>query len=245
MRNQRPDSRGQLSGWWQFRLPALVLFLLGLLTLGLGYWQATWVQGTELNTRTWELRDFSFRRDPFSNYQLSGVTHSAPPNMGAWTSFPRAQSAKLDATIANYFRPAPEYAAPPRWDLVSISERSTTAAGANIVVELLDAYDRDYSPFWPNWSSAHPAQAAILWPAAQDLVALELYAKLPRIFELALLDSPQFSELVAEQVQEAVVVHCQQLVESGNVQDARTAAQIGLGYGPRAELEALLKADNP
>ncbi|MCA9159488.1 MAG: hypothetical protein KDA72_14230, partial [Planctomycetales bacterium] len=56
--------------------PVILSTILGLSVLGLGYLQATYVSGIELNSHTWEQRVFSFRRDPFTGVQLGGVRHN-------------------------------------------------------------------------------------------------------------------------------------------------------------------------
>lgn len=168
--------------------------------LGLGYMQATYISGIELNSHTWEQRVFSFRRDPFTGSQLGGVRHNAPVRIDFWTSIANPRAKKLDPAIQAHFNGTTTE--PVRWDLVRIDDSQLPADRASILVDLLEATGPSSDAFWPSWSTLHPKRAAVLWPAVQQLVAHDLYTQLPQLFTEALLEnSPEeFSNSVGQLV---------------------------------------------
>lgn len=184
--------------------PLLLVGILGLMVAGLVYVKATYVSGIELNSHTWEQRTFSFRRDPFTGTQLGGVQHNAPVGIDFWTTIPDPRAKLVDPAIAAHLTSSPS--TPLRWDLVSLDGSLLPGGRASILVNLLDANDRDFDPFWPKWSSDHPRRAAVLWPAVQQLVAFDQYHRLPDLFTEALLENSleEFSSSVGQLVQQAL-----------------------------------------
>lgn len=232
------------SQWWRrVRLPTILIGLLFLIILGLIYFQAALVVGTELNAHTWQVRQFSFRRDPFTNTQLSGISYSTPKYLAAWHDTPDQQFATPNSKISKYLnlssRPAE------RWDLIQVSSSTSSPGQASILIDLLQARDYQYDEVWPKWTTDNPGKAKILWPAVQDLVALELYAKLPRAFELTRVASSleEFQSAVVDYVQSTVLEHCQRLTDQGKFVQAVDAARIALNYNDHDELQAIVDAD--
>lgn len=220
--------------WW------LLSGLLGVLLLLAVYCFLMGVRGTELNPHTFEIRRFSFRRDPFTNYQLSGIRYLSY-NDGCWSSgAANAKSSQVDPSIKLHLSSSNWL--PQRWDLIQISDDNGPGGGANVLIELLNARDPNYDLFWPKWSIEHPSRAAEIWPAAQLLVEFRLYAKLPQVLELALLDN-SLTELKASltnTIQSALVEHCNQLKKTGDSDQLLIAAQAGLQYGDNRQLQDLL-----
>jgi hypothetical protein len=226
--------------WWRgIRIPAIIFFVFALLALGLGYFQSTLVTGTELNTATWELRDFSFRRDPFSNIQLTGISRTASKQFDSWVSTAPAPTAKISPSIAKYLKARTNA----RWDLVRLGGSVSSTGGATILVDSLEARSQG-GEFWPKWSSDHPNRANLLWPAVQDLVEFGLYAQLPKCLELAMIDSTlaDFKHALEREVQSCLLVLCRRLKAQGHADDASIAARVGLNYGHSSELQAFCDA---
>jgi hypothetical protein len=201
------DKRDWKSRFLQFRFPAI---LVGVLTIGflfLAYLQFTLVTGVELNKRNWNLREFSFHRDPFTNFQFRGIIYGAPKQFNPWSANPVALQADLDPQIAKYLQAGSETGQSPNipssaredWDLVDLRSRSPHG-DARILVDILRANDSRLDPFWPIWSKNNPTKAAIFWPAARDLVHCSLYQSLPELFELALVQTSdaQFKRLITK-----------------------------------------------
>ncbi len=155
--------------------------------LGLGYMQATYVSGIELNSHTWEQRAFSYRRDPFTGKQLGGVRHNAPVRKDFWTTIANPRARMLDPAIHAYF--SSTTMEPVRWDLIRLDDSLSPPDRASILVDLIEADDSTGNAFWPGWSMLYPKRAAILWPAAQQLVAQDRYPELPRLFAEALAEN--------------------------------------------------------
>lgn len=180
--------------------------IVGLLVIGLIYYRTTYVSGLELNSHTWEQRVFSLRRDPFTGWQLGGVRYNAPVHTTMWTTVENPRAKKMGASILKYFGPQP--VAPPRWDLVRLDDSRLPGARASILVGLLDTLDHQQQPLWPSWTRLHPERAAVLWPAAQRLVAANQYTWLPQLFEQAMLENSteDFSRVAGQLVASALDV---------------------------------------
>ena len=203
----RPTPNLNRSRPWRprrFGWSVILSIILGLSILGLGYLQATYVSGIELNSHTWEQRVFSFRRDPFTGSQLGGVRHNAPVQIDFWASIANPRAKKLDTAIQTHFKGQPT--APVRWDLIRMDDSPVPGARASILVDLLEASDQRSVAFWPTWSTLHPQRAAVLWPATQQLVARDLYTQLPELFSEALLENSteEFSSSAGQLVQTAL-----------------------------------------
>lgn len=211
-----------------------------LLIVFAAYYFASFVSGTELNTRTWDLRKFSFRRDPFTNYQLSGITHASSNSLAPWSSYPTKLRCEIDPLIRKHLLTSAD--TEERWDLVSIDGNQVSDGDAQILVSLLRTRDFKYDDFWPQWTGKHPAKAAILWPAAQDLTSLHLYSKLPTLLETALLESTddEFERVVHETMQACLLDACNRLEKMKLSEQAANVARVGLTYGDNPLLQSFL-----
>lgn len=229
-------SSGWRRRWRSARLPSLIGGLLGLLVIIAAYFHATSVSGIELNAATWELREFSFRRDPFTNRQWTGIRHSAPLHFPLWSSGTGQTTAKLDPTI----RPLLRNRVAARWDLVELQGRRTGPAA--ILTESLGAYTKNFDYAWTRWTSDHPRKAALLWPAIHTLVELEAYPWLPSLFELALLPASveDFRVALSEEMQKLLLDYCRQLTLRGEVLKVKAAAEAGNSYGKHPAFEEFL-----
>lgn len=165
----------------------IATMFVGLLLIGVIYYRTTYVSGLELNSHTWEQREFSLRRDPLTGWQLGGVLHNAPARIGLWTTVDNRRSKKMAAAILRYFDKLPPE--PLRWDLVRLDDSRLPGARASILVDLLAALDYEQQPLWARWTARYPERAAVLWPAAQQLVAADQYTWLPQLFEQAMLEN--------------------------------------------------------
>ncbi len=179
-----PAARGrpQLRKWLIAGTVSLALLIVGII-----YYQATYVSGLELNSHTWEQRVFALRRDPVTGWQLGGVRHNDPADIDLRTTVANPRAKKLDPSIQKHFVPLPD--TPLRWDLVHLDQSELPGARASILVELLAAVDHTQRPLWRSWTRLYPERAAVLWPAAQRLVAADQYTWLPQLFEQALLEN--------------------------------------------------------
>jgi hypothetical protein len=226
--------------WWvTYRWPVLILSAFGLFMGSAIYLQSTLVVGTELNVVNWEIRQFSFRRDPVTGLQMTGIKHTAPA-YALWSSGQTV--ATLDTAIAVHLK---GYAtASERWDLVSIAETASPSLGrASIFVHLVNIKTPAGDKRWADWSNAHPGRAKIFWPAIQDLVVLDAYAKLPPFFQLAASkqSDEDFAKELPQAVLEALTDHAQALANAGLHAAAEEAARVGLSYGESDILQQLLK----
>ncbi len=194
-----------------------VLFVGGGLLIGcaFGYVQATVVTGAELDTATWNVRTFWYRRDPFSGSQLTGVIKEPPAQMmAASTSFPSA----------SFNRPSP---LPPRWDLIKLQSGTVRTEGPAFVLHsYLDTYKA--TTFWPDWAAKNSLKAKCLSSAGRDLVDLNLYHELPKIFDLAKTKSTdaEFAEMIDQAMIEILTSACQRFQKDACSSLCRTAQGI-------------------
>jgi hypothetical protein len=114
----------------------------------------------------------------------------------------REQPASLTNTAAfpnSYFTGA--NSTPARWDLVNLRSGTVLTEGPAYV---LNSYFDGYlgEQIWLTWSSDNTNKANTLWPAVRDLVDLGLYHELPRVMELATVDSTdaEFKIMVDEEM---------------------------------------------
>ncbi len=174
-----------------------------LIALTFGYLQSTVVKGIEFDTKSWTTRSFWYRRDPFSGSQLTGILREPPAglNIGV-ANFPNS-----------YFNAASSV--PARWDLVELrSGAAVTEGPANVLYSYFEAYSAE--TLWTNWSSKNALKANELWSAARDLVDLELYHELPKIMELAKVDSTdeEFKSLIGTRMRAILTAYCEELEKS-------------------------------
>lgn len=213
------------------RRPWIPLLLLGIPTCIVAafiYFQFTSVSGLELNTNNWNIREFSFRRDPFTNRQLSGRTYSSAARQSGWARDADRQYSQIDPAIRRYLQVAPDA----RWDLVDIYQ-TPSSGEAKILIDLLGASDLSFQDFWPTWSTKNPRQAALLWPAAQVLVRFGLYTDLPELLRLALEAQAEddYESRIKAYVQEAMEAHARQLATQGEGEAAERVQAAKLEFG--------------
>jgi len=175
----------------------------------LAYASSTAVQGVEFNVDNWQVRSFSFRRDPFTNRQLTAVKHSTAFSYAAWSDNPTETGSILNNSIAKYLKPNKLKTG--RWDLVYISDGNLHQGPAAIIYDLLETRTPNYDSFWVDWSDKHPKKAAILWPAVAQLCELKLYAAIPEIARLARqdIDLPTFESEVNSCMLDAINDYCE------------------------------------
>lgn len=231
-----PKRRSWGEWFYQVRVPAILLSCIALFFLGLFYYQATKVSGIEINVRDWSIREFSLRRDPFTGIQLFGIRHSSDVAQGlAWDEVPESLKCNLDANIRQHLDLQTNKT--DRWDLILLHPGGREG-DAKVLFDLLNAYDRQYDRFWVGWSSDHPQEAAILWPAAQDLVYLQFYALLPGLFQLALVsgDDYDLEAAIDAYMLDQIANQCTLLQKADRSVVCTEAAQVGLTYGDSERL---------
>ena len=195
---------------WQVRLTIALIGFALLFFMLLFYFNACYVSGTEIDSQTWQIRDFYFRRDPFTNRQLTGVVHSAVRvRTPIWTANASNTASNLDPSISALFPAQPARAA--RWDLVTLNQFESIDGGASVLTELLAAEDASFNSYWVQWTAAHPQHAKTFWPAAYQLVYYQLYADLPRLFAIAVRVQPlsEFDAAIRDAMHEALLAYCQ------------------------------------
>lgn len=181
--------------WLAVLLCSIVFLVVG----GFIYGSATRVSGLELNVRDFRIRQFAFNRDPFTNFQLSGISYTAPAWRANWTAL--TTSSSIDSQISKHL----DSSVPDRWDLVDIDSTIATA-DAQILITLISARDSAQSDYWKAWSLEQPKKADIFWPAVQTLAKDNLYSEMPRLFQFAIdksLDVDQFQKAVKDHLAES------------------------------------------
>lgn len=220
------------------RIPLIFTGIAIFFIAAITYFSACYVRGTEINTRTWQVREFSFRRDPFTNHQFTGVYYSTS-YLGSTVWAPNAADTAmdLDPAISKYLTPSPGF--PNRWDLINIQEHTSSSGDASILTDLLSIYDRSYNHFWIDWTKKHPKLAQVLWPAAHDLAGYNMYSKLPDLFEIAAnkLPASEFKTATRNIVHDALAEYCK---SNPNAANLRSAATTALSYGKNDYFEGLV-----
>ncbi len=212
------------TSWLRSMSLPIAFITIGLvLTLLFGYLQTTVVTGTEFDTGTWSIRTFWYRRDPFSGRQLTGILHELPTSLSDTKNFPNS-----------YF--VGKNDAPPRWDLVKLQSGAAFTEGPAFVVS---SYFEGYraQQFWTTWSSANTVKANTLFSAARDLVDLGLYVKLPKLMELANVESTdnEFNDMINEQMREILTNYAAQ--RSADQDPGQNAEQV---TGDLSRIETLI-----
>jgi len=239
----KPARRSWRLWWRSARWPVLIVGFLAVAIAGCIYFFNTLVMGSEINSHNWEIRQFSFRRDPFTNKQLSGITYRASlMGTGCWKSQNDLISVP-DPAIKSYL--TAQLPQPERWDLVRLNDQTNTLGRGSILIRLVNAYGAGSKHYWIDWTNNEPNKAAALWPAAQQLVSLNLYAKLPDLFDLAAVEKndAKFQQAVTGIMQAALLQHARQLAQAGDDELARKVAQLGLTYGDHSELQAMVERE--
>ncbi len=218
------------------KLAVSVIVLFVLAFLGFIYWQTTYVSGVEFNTRSFSVRKFSFHRDPFTNRQWTGVRHDPGPERLIWTA--ATFSSTIDPAISPLLNSP--YARD-QWDLVEF-DQSFVSDEPSILIDLLTLHDSGHDLKWPTWTKDHPAEAAEFWPVVQSLVALNLYSRLPDIFEIPLLDliAQEFPSALIERTQSVLIDEAELYIKSNQADKAKELVLFGLKLGPNYKLQKLL-----
>jgi len=228
--------------WWRsVRWPVMLLGFLATLTCGLVYYYSSLVMGSEINSHNWEVRQFSYRRDPFTHKQLSGITYRASLiGSGCWKSQNDLISVPDPAIKGHLTAPLLQ---PVRWDLVRLNDRYDTIGRGTILIRLVNSYGVGSNHFWIDWTNNEPIKAAALWPAAQQLVSLNLYAKLPDLFDQAAVEKndAKFQQAVGSIMQAALLEYSQLLAQAGDKELAREVGKLGLSYGDHSELQTMVE----
>ncbi len=235
------SSRSWARWWRSARWPVILLGFLATCICGLVYYFNTLVMGSEINSHNWEVRQFSYRRDPFTHKQLSGITYQAAfSTLPCWKSQNDVISVP-DPAIKGHL--TSQLTQPVRWDLVRMNDQYNTIGRGSILLRLVNAYGVSSKHFWIDWTNNEPIKAARLWPAAQQLVCLDLYARLPDLFDQAAVekDDTKFEQAVAGIMQAALLEHSQLRVQAGDKVLAREVAKLGLTYGEHSELQSMVE----
>ena len=217
------------------KLAVSVIVLFVLAFLGFIYWQTTYVSGLEFNTRSFSVRKFSFHRDPFTNRQWTGVRHDPGPERLIWTA--ATFSSTIDPSISPLLNSP---FARDQWDLVEF-DHSFVSDEPSILIDLLTLHDSGHDLKWPTWTKDHPTEAAEFWPVVQSLVALNLYSRLPDIFEIPLLDlnAKEFPSALIERTQSVLIDEAQFYIKSNQADKASELVLFGLKLGPNDKLQNL------
>lgn len=198
---------------WTF--PVTFIAIGVLVALLFGYFQATVVTGSEFDTGSWTIRTFWYRRDPFSGRQLTGILREPPASISSTTAFPNS-----------YF--SGQSVKPARWDLIKLQSGAALTEGpAYVLNSYFDGYLADQ--LWTKWSTDNPAKAKTLWPAVRDLVDLELYHLLPKIMQLAKVESTdsEFKDMIHTEMKAALAAQAEkQRVEENADELADTKAAL-------------------
>jgi hypothetical protein len=211
-------------------LTVAVLVLLVLLILGVYYRAVSQVSGLELDVTSWQTRRFAFAADPFSQRQLTAISHT-----------PAALPA-VDPAIAAYMTGGPARPASPRWDLVAIQRGATSRNGAaQVLFAYLAPKVGQANWDWVAWTTNHPQQAAVFWGAVRDLIHLDLYTRLPVLFDLPPLNLPhaEFSQRIAATMLQVTLEEARLGSQAGRAAEAAGIARVGLTYAASPELAAL------
>ncbi len=215
-----------------FRLLLVCFVLPGLLISVVLYAVETCVSGIEFNPATLTFRTFSFQRDPFFDFQLTGIKHNTLNN---------APAMAMDLIAARNQFPLDQAS---RWDLVSINKGWSFGenGSAKILLHYLLAKDSGNNGFWLDFAKQEPKKSAALWKAVYQLVRLGFYNELPRIFELELdpTDTDQFSNELANRMRSILLKRAIEQQKAGNSAAASVTASVGLTYGDNTTLQEIV-----
>ncbi len=232
--------KGKGPGSWiqQHKIASVLIFVVVLLACGAGYYSMTSVSGIEMNASSWNIRSFSFRRDPFTNYQFTGVRHQGIASAPLWSSSDQASYSRIDTSIQKHISGQP--VVENRWDLVTINDSVLSDGPAEPLYRLLNSRDGSLSLHWSNWSSKFPKLAAILWPAAKGLTELGLYQFTPDLLAITCeeLDEAAFKQRVSKFMMQSIIEHCGR--DDISSDEKKAAATLGLRYGDDPVLQSYL-----
>lgn len=215
------------------RWPAIFSTAIVIISALIAYVSMSKVSGTELNCQSWRVRDFSFRRDPFTNTQFTGVQYAAPAFVGIFNSSADSPFADVDPAIAALLDR--KLSAPTRWDVIEISDFTHSKGPADILYELLHQ-TQGSAYYWRDWTKNHNKKAKVLWPAVQILSVLDMYARIPPLMEVTFedLDATEFARRIGVLIQADLLAFCQTQTDS---ELARLAATTALKYGDNPQLQ--------
>jgi hypothetical protein len=192
------------------------------------------VTGVEFNPKSWQVREFEFWADPFTNLQLTGIQHDST-------------SIAIDSSILGCLSKSSEPDSD-RWDLVELSDfRSTPSIGpASVLVDSLTTHKYGWSArpitFWTTWTSSNPTKAKSLWQAVYTLGIHHAYEAVPDILELGILSGDDFDESLNQEMGEALLQQAKIFEKQGKAKESSATAKAGLSFDSNnAELKQLAK----
>lgn len=220
-----PRKRRHLS--WVFWMVSFTVFLFVVAISSLIYMATAYVMGYEVNATTWQVRHFSFFRDPFTETQLSLIKHST------------STQHVLEPAIATHIVGGPIRPTTARWDLMHINRGARSSAGeAAILFTYLDTRDQSFNKTWDEWTLANPQSAPLLWSAVRDVVHLPRYDRLPEVFDAVRVHSdPGNLKMALDQIMADIALdEAKSQADAGDKRAAKRAAIMGLSYDESPEL---------
>ncbi|GIX00427.1 MAG: hypothetical protein KatS3mg111_3759 [Pirellulaceae bacterium] len=204
------------------------------------------VSGIELNPITFELRTFTYHRDPLTGRQLTAIRHGSTGRFDPWQDNQSETASEISPLIAKHLRSAAPL--PTRWDLVQIRTSTLLDHGpARILQHMLDTRRPSYDAFWPQWSKDHPGLASSFWPAVQALAYAHAYTDIPALFELVSTEGTvvgpeefkqRLADIVFPRLREAAIA-----AESrGDRGLAHALATLAIEYGNDPALQPILES---
>ena len=138
---------------------------------------------------TWQVRHFSFRADPFTDFQWTGIHYNS-------------KFRQTDASITKLLDPQVAET-PNRWEPAFIERATSSQTGPSMaMVQLLTGYGLkrglEAVEYWKKWTTDHPAKAKEFWPAIHRLIINGQYGALPPLLDLPQMDidDQQFSAML-------------------------------------------------
>lgn len=160
-----------------------------------------------------------FQRRQFTYYQIPGLGIQIRPVVR------KAYRSNLEQFLVNkkYVQvTATEKKA--RWDLLhdTYHQPHGPDCDAGILSQYLDMTLESGGSFWEKWTSDHPRQAKVFWPAVAELARREMYIFLPELIEVARkhADSARFNRLVGGSLADSYAVLARAEQQSENHQRA-------------------------
>ncbi len=158
---------------WVAFAAAIMLVIVGFLVIR----TQGFVSGSEFSPTHFQKRDFQFYEIPLLRLQITPIVRSS-------STTPTATYLRQKNLIP-IVTGAPEV-----WHLVWISRGFTGAkpADAQMLTDQLELAGSG-DPYWKKWSVDHPSKAQTLWPVVQRLAERELYVLIPRLLEIAQIET--------------------------------------------------------
>lgn len=170
------QAKPSASNW----IPKLIIgVIIGLFTLVV-YSSTTLVKGIEFNPGTWQVREFSFRADPFTGFQFTGIQYD-----NKVATVDKSITALLDRKVRREND---------RWELASIEQFAAAQTGPCMgVVQLISGYGvsrgTEAVEFWKKWTVDQPNKANVFWLAVQQLAIRGQYDAIADLLDLPLVES--------------------------------------------------------